>query len=88
VQCANGAACAAPLTLGGSENKPFGVAIDSANVYWTDCGGGKIMKCAIGGCASPTILSTGQSGAFALALDATHVYWGNQTGGEIVGLAK
>jgi hypothetical protein len=78
-----------PIALASNLSSPTQVAVDDANVYWTNYGAGTVVRCAVAGCnGTPTPLAQMQGGAFAIALDAAHVYWGNQTGGQIMGLAK
>jgi hypothetical protein len=50
---------------------PWGIAVDSANVYYAD-GHGSVWSCAVGGCAgSPTKLATGGPPAGPLVLTTT-----------------
>jgi hypothetical protein len=52
------------------------LAVYGASVYWTDWGGGSVMKCVIAACV-PTMLASGQSYPDALTVDGTNVYWAN-----------
>lgn len=82
---AGGGSCAAPYpyptTLASNLDNPWGLAVDSANVYWVNSGdcvtaSGSVMMCAIGGCGDkPTTLASGLVCPWALAVDATTVYW-------------
>ena len=74
-----------PITTLVSGWSPVGVAVDSANVYWTDgepaldppSGVPAIVRVPTGG-GVPTVLASGPSGgseSLPIALDRTNVYW-------------
>jgi hypothetical protein len=68
-----------PGVLADGQSGPSAIAVDGANVYWTNFNGGQVMKCAIGGCSNnPTTLASGQNYPSGLAVDATSVYWTDQ----------
>ncbi len=61
---------------------PYGIAIDSNYVYWTNNSGGQVMMVSIDG-GTPTVIADGQEAPLGIAVDATNVYWTNQYGGEV-----
>ena len=83
---------ATPTILASGQNHPLKVAIDGANLYWTDygtCGGGDgtVMQTPLGGGALTTIAS-GRSNPEGIAIDSTTVYWTDIGGGTIDKVAK
>ncbi len=63
---------------------PWYLALDAANVYWTDVTGGAITRVDKAGLTAPIELAVAESGPFAVAVDAAHVYWTNRGDGTIV----
>ena len=68
-----------PRVLASGLGAPAGVAVDFANVYWTDTGDGNVLSIPrLGG--TPTTLASGQNQPFGITVDATSVYWTNEGG--------
>ena len=65
-------------TLASGQAEPFGIALDSNFVYWTNYYDGTVMKVPVGG-GTPTAVETGQGHPEGLAVDATNVYWTSAT---------
>ena len=57
-----------------AEGSPYGIVVDSENVYWTDAMKG-VLACPLAGCSgSPRLVAPAQE-ATNLVVDATSVYW-------------
>lgn len=69
-----------PVAVATGQMKTWGVAVDDANVYWTDCGtnpaaqDGRVMKMSKS-TGEIVALASKQSCPTTIALDATYVYW-------------
>jgi hypothetical protein len=64
-------------TLASGQNAPTGVAVDAANVYWTNNNeSGSVMKVPIAG-GTPTALAWNQYLPTDIVVDAKNVYWTN-----------
>ena len=64
---------------------PVVIAVDATGVYWTDGGGGNVMKVPLGG-GTPTTLASEQDGPWGIAVDSTSVYWANRSDGTVMKL--
>lgn len=65
----------APIVLASGQHIPGGIAVDTANVYWTNGWSvGDVMKIPLDG-GTPTSLASGQIAPGKIAVDATSVYW-------------
>jgi len=78
-----------PIAAG---HKPYGLALDKDNVYWTNQGDNTVMKAPKAGGEAHKV-ATGQSKPGAIAVDATHIYWINEGGqapnlGSIMRISK
>jgi len=60
-----------------TDDQPYGLAADGANLYWTnDISPGNVVTCALGAtCDSPRTVASNQSSPQAVAVNATSVYW-------------
>ncbi|MGH8396700.1 MAG: hypothetical protein ACRETA_00435 [Gammaproteobacteria bacterium] len=68
-----------------SQGGPVRVAVDSANIYWSDDGDGQICtapKTQInGGCT--TVIASNQSSPYGIAIDSSYIYWINSGNGQV-----
>ena len=70
----------APVILASEQGGPDTVAVEGANVYWTNGANGTVMTVPVVG-GTPSTLASGQPGADHTAVDATSVYW-TTSGGD------
>jgi sugar lactone lactonase YvrE len=75
----------APPALAANLAHPNFIAVDAANVYWTDYGDGTVAKVPLDG-GAPTVLASGQGSPAGIAVDATSVTWVNEDGGTVMRL--
>jgi hypothetical protein len=77
MRCAIGG-CAGPTVLATGQDNPIAIALDPANVYWTNFGSAfdasSVAKCPIAGCVQLTVL-TSLSCAEGLAVDSTNAFF-------------
>jgi hypothetical protein len=66
---------------------PFGIAVDSQYVYWTNFDGNTVVKSPLAG-GTEYVLASSVNVPTAIAVDATNVYWANQGNGTIFKVAK
>lgn len=71
-----------PVTLASGQYGPFGLALDSASVYWINLGG-SVAKVGRSGQGLATLVS-GQSDPDSIAAGANGVYWSNSRGGTVM----
>lgn len=87
-----------PCDYAGATNKrPYGVAIDTQRVYWTNQGvgnaepftGGSVNTCEMAGCcAQSEVLWTGDGQPSAITTDDNFVYWVNEKNSVVWKVAK
>jgi hypothetical protein len=61
-------------TLASALQNPQDIAVDAANVYWTEGGSGKVMKVSTSG-GTPSTVASNQSAVLSLAIDSQNAYW-------------
>ena len=79
--CINGQ-CRGSFVLASGQSGPAFLVVDGQNAYWTDYGGGTVMKVGLNG-GTVVVLASGQSEPQGIAVDATSVYWTNFGGGSV-----
>ncbi len=60
--------------------QPFGIAVDTSHIYWTDGSAGTINEAGLDG-SNPHPIVTGQQQPAGIAVDASHLYWTDQNNG-------
>jgi hypothetical protein len=63
------------------------IAIDTANVYWTNIPGASVMRIAIAG-GTPATLASGQDNPTGIDVDGSSVYWANAASSPGTGAIK
>ena len=81
-----GASCTGGIcitTIASGLNGAAFIALDQANVYWTNASNaGTVMQAPFDG-GPPITLASGQNGPLGIAVDSTYVYWANGPTGII-----
>jgi hypothetical protein len=65
-----------PTPFAAAQDKPWGIAVDGSNVYWTNVNGGTVMRKSVQGGPILTI-AVKQEHPQGIAVDAQNVYWVN-----------
>jgi hypothetical protein len=83
--CALGGCSGSPTSIASGLTVPWGLAVDSTNIYlavWNGSinapapNGGVIQSCPLAGCTgAPILYSNGENQPWEIAVDATYVYW-------------
>jgi len=69
---------AAASVVASGQDKPWGVAVDEAFVYWTNEGAGTVMRGArVGGSTPGTVIARDQAEPHEVLVDTTNVIWRN-----------
>jgi hypothetical protein len=78
-QCATTGCGSAPVALARGQAAPSFIAVDDSGVYWSNYGGGTVMRCPLSGCTEPTPMAKAQA-PFAIALDPVSIYFTSSPG--------
>jgi hypothetical protein len=63
-----------PTTLASGQDQPYGIAVDTSAVYWTNRRDGRVMKVPVGG-GAPATVASGQRAPYGIAVNGTSAYW-------------
>jgi hypothetical protein len=77
MKCATSGCGTSPTTLASGLIFPDGIAVDGANLYWTNqSANGSVMRCALSNCGgTQTALASGAAYPGGITIDQTTVYW-------------
>ena len=75
-----GASCVDLTIHAAGQAWPSAIALDSANIYWTDDASGTVLKAPKSG-GNPAVLASGQDGPWDVAVHKGTVYWVNRRAG-------
>jgi hypothetical protein len=80
---------AAPTVIAPNQLAPYGIAVDSQYVYWTNFDGNTVVKAPLAGGAEYVLASGANLNIpTSIAVDSVNVYWANQGNGTIFKVAK
>ncbi len=96
VWCAPQDGSGAPMAVATGRVRPWGIALDGANVYWVDhgiaSGDGEVLRAPVSGAGPVDVLAVDQDNPQSLAVDETTVYWtdlgDNGFNGSVLKIAK
>jgi hypothetical protein len=69
-----------PISFPSGVSRPYGLAVDATNLYWTNQGDSTVVTAPKIGGSKPQVLAEGQNAPGAIHVDATNVYWINEGG--------
>ena len=79
----------APTIIAPNQLAPYGIAVDSQYVYWTNFDGNTVVKAPLAGGAEYVLASGANLNIpTSIAVDSVNVYWANQGNGTIFKVAK
>ncbi len=74
-------------TLASGMARPWGIAVDATDVYFTNLNGGTVMKVSKSG-GDPIVIAANLSSPFGIAVDATNVYFTSSGDGRVLRAPK
>jgi hypothetical protein len=70
-----------PTAIASSQSSPWGIAVDTTNVYWTNTGDSTVKMAPLSGAGPVTTLASGQSDPISIVVNGGNVYWASYARG-------